>query len=153
MDSLKGILNEAHVPPEHAQKLLDLHLSEVRELSKGIAERLTTQQWDVFRQQTNAMHDEIKADPVLGGARYDTAMRTIGTVIEQYLPVERQKQLYDRLRATGMGNDVNLALLLHTFGEMIGREARSVPAQEPRRIPMTRQQRGEARYASTPSSR
>jgi hypothetical protein len=81
-------------------------------------------------------------------------MRTIGALIEQRLSPERQKALYDRLRATGMGNDVNLALLLHDLGERFAREATPVVATEPRRQNLTRQQRGEARYAgSNPTSR
>lgn len=146
LGELRTALQGEKVKPEVAQKLLDLHVAELRELTPKITERLAQQSWDNFRTTTNGWLSELKGDEVVGGARFETAMRTISTVIEQYLPPERQAALRDRLRATGMGNDVNLALLLHTFGAMLGREATIVPAQEPRQRPLNRQERGMARY-------
>lgn len=151
--SLTSILGKAKVSQEVAQELLDLHVADLRDATKTIAERLSAQSWDHFRQTTNGWHDEIKSHEVLGGARYNTAMRDIGSVIEQNLPPQMQKDLYDRLRATGMGNDVNLALLLHTLAHKTSREATPVVASEPRRAPLTRQQRGEARYNGSTAAR
>lgn len=149
MGKFTAALAKTNAPQEVAQEMLDLHLAESRKGIAAAVDRYAAQQWDHFRQTTNGWHDEIKANEEVGGARYDTAMRTVATVIEQYLPAERQKQLYDRLRATGMGNDLNLTLLFHRLGSMLGREATPVIAPEPRRAPLTRQQRGEARYAGT----
>jgi hypothetical protein len=154
LTAFKDVLGGEKVKPEAAQKLLDLHTAELRKLVPAITERLQNQSWDTFRQTTDGWLNELKSDETVGGTRFDTAMRTIATVIEQYLPPERQSALRDRLRATGMGNDVNLALLLHTFGAMLGREAAIVPATEPRQRPMNRQERGLARYnGSTPAQR
>jgi hypothetical protein len=154
LTELKTALQGEKVKPEVAQKLLDLHMAELREITPKIAERLQSQSWDNFRTTTNGWLTELKSDPVVGGARFETAMRTIATVIEQYLPPDNQKELRDRLRATGMGNDRNLALLLHTFGAMMGREPPMIPASEPRQRPLNRQERGMARYnGSTPAPR
>ena len=149
LTELRTALQGEKVKPEVAQKLLDLHLAELRDITPKITQRLQEQSWDNFRTTTNGWLTELKSDEVVGGARFDTAMRTIATVIEQYLPPDKQSALRDRLRATGMGNDVNLALLLHTFGAMMGREAPMIPAHEPRQRPLNRQERGMARYNGT----
>jgi hypothetical protein len=146
LSELRTALQGEKVKPEVAQKLLDLHLAELRDITPKITQRLQEQSWDNFRTTTNGWLTELKSDEVVGGARFDTAMRTIASVIEQYLPPEKQSALRARLRATGMGNDVNLALLLHTFGAMMGKEASMIPAQEPRQRPLNRQERGLARY-------
>jgi hypothetical protein len=154
MTAFTDLLGKNQVKPEVAQVLLNLHIDQMRTLSNQVQERLSQNQWDVFRQQQNTWLDEIKSDPVLGGSRFQTAMKTCSKVIEQYPGTAEERQaIWNDLRATGMGNSPRFARLFHWLGSKYFSEASMVPASAPRTAQLSPQQRGERRYAGTTPTR
>lgn len=157
LGAFTGLLNEARVAPETAQRFVDMHLAETRR----VADQVATRQWEVFQEQQRASRDEVMADPVLGGSRHDTAMKDIMKAIDGWssrrtdaprsadeIQAERQ-QLMDDFRATGIANRRSLLSLLHYFGETFYKEATPRPAPPPRAPAPTGRDRGLSRYGNT----
>lgn len=154
-----AILNEVRAPPEQAQKLVDMHMAEVNRAVDKAAER----QWDVFNEQQIKSREEVMADPVLGGSRHDTAIRTVMSTIDAFslrdqntkaprsadaIAAER-KQLMDDFRATGIANRASLLRMLHWVGDTYVREGAPRPAPPPRGANPATANRGTGRYRNT----
>jgi hypothetical protein len=163
MNAFTGILQEVRAAPESAQKLLNLHLDEVTRIAHEVEQRVSERQWDVFAEQQRKSRDEVMADPVLGGSRHDTAIRTVMSVLDAYglrdqtssnprsadaIAAER-KQLLDDFRATGIANRASFLRLLNWAGETFVKEGRARPAMPPRAPNPSAQQRGVNRYRNT----
>lgn len=146
MTNLTNILAEAKVPQENAQKLLDMHIAEVRQ----IADRALQTQWDVFNRQVNQWRDGVKADPEIGGSRLKTSLNEAASFIEQFggTPEERQI-IWDTFKTTGAGNRLEVVKMFVRAGRSLAQEGSPVPAPPARAPQATREQRGLARYAGT----
>jgi hypothetical protein len=138
-------LNKSPVrlPAPVAQELLDLHLSQVQDIGK----RLADNQWDVFNRQQESWQTQVKADPELGGSRIKTVMRTAASFIEKFggSPVQ-QKAIMDVMRTTGAGNHPEVLRLFYRAGEMMAREPQARNMPPARQVPLTREQKQAARY-------
>jgi hypothetical protein len=146
MSAFTGILNDGRVDPAKGQQLLDLHLTEVGEAVKKLAQ----QQWDVFNSQQDRWREEVKAHPVLGGARHQTAIREIMSVVDQYGGEAQERQaLLDAFRTTGIANNPAFLMFLHRASSDLTREATPHPAPPPRSQAPSREQRGLNRYSKT----
>lgn len=144
MSAYTGILGEAKVAPEVGQKLLDLHLSEVKHVADAMAQR----QWDTFNELQKQWRDTVMADPELGGARHATAIQTVMSLVEQYGGnADERKGLLDAFRVTGAANNPHILRLLHRAGEALAREAKPHPAPPPRSAALSGRDRGLARYS------
>ena len=159
LGAFTGILNEARVPPEAAQKMVDLHLGE---LTRAVEQR-DLHQWEVFHEQQIKSQKEVMADEVLGGSRHDTAMRTVVSAIDAFtlrdqntkaprsadaIAAER-KQLYDDFKATGIANRLPFLRFMHWVGDTYVREGQARPAPPPRGENPNAAQRGTGRYRNT----
>ncbi len=159
MGAFTTTLNEFRASPEAGQKLLNMHLDEV----KRVAEVVTERQWEAFANQQKQSREEVMADPELGGSRHATAIRTVMSFLDQYshrpgpdgkarsadsIAAERT-QLMDDFRATGIANRASLLRLLHWAGDKYVREGQARPAPPPRTPALTGQQRGLRRYQGT----
>jgi hypothetical protein len=161
MGAFTGVLSEARVPPEAAQKMLDLHVGEINRVTDAI----TTRQWDVFNTTQNDWRKATMSDPEIGGPRHDTAIKTIMGLVDLYgdrfqgtrqardaaaIAAER-KELLDVFRMTGAANHPRILGLLHFAGEKM-REGTARPAPPPRGNPNPGGNRGLNRYrGSTPA--
>ena len=158
MGAFTGILNESRVPPAAAQKMLDLHLDEVRRVEQAITDR----QWDVFANTQKEWRDQTMADPEIGGSRHETALRTVMSLIDAYgqrfqgtkeprnaeaIAAER-KEMLDVFRATGAANNRLILGLLHFAGDKF-REGSPRPAPPPRAPNPNTGSRGTGRYRNT----
>ncbi len=159
MGAFTGVLNDLRASPEVGQKLLNMHLDEVKRVEQAVSDR----QWNVFIEQQRADREQVMADPVLGGARHDTAMRTVMQVFDAYslrdqgsknprgadaIAAER-KELMDDFRATGIANRRSMLSLMHWIGEQYVREGKPRPAPPPRSPNPANAQRGTGRYRNT----
>jgi hypothetical protein len=150
MGAFTGILNEGQVKPEVAQKFLDLHLTEMGEATKRIQGELAQKQWDVFNATQTAWREAEMSDPVLGGARHNTAMRTVMGLVDQYAgDAAHRSRLLDAFRITGIANNPDFLLFMHNAGVDLTREAEPHPAPPPRTPAPSREQRGLNRYRGT----
>ena len=163
MDAFSGILNEVRVPPEKAQALLDMHLGEIQRISKEVGEQVAERQWNVFNEQQRKSREEVMADPELGGARHDTAIKTVMSVLDAFslrdqtsknprssdvISAER-KQILDDFRATGIANRASLLRLLNWVGETYVKEGKPHLPGPPRGGNQNPQNRGLRRYSGT----
>jgi hypothetical protein len=159
LGAFTGVLQEARVPPEAAQKMVDMHLAELQRAVDARDQR----QWDVFANTQKEWRDAVMADPELGGARHATAIKTVMGLIDAFssrlgedgkarsadtIAAER-KELMDVARITGVANNPTWLRLLHWAGDKFVREPSARPAPPPRTPALTGQQRGLRRYQGT----
>ena len=166
MTAFNGILNEARVPPEVAQKFLDLHLDATKQLSAQIEDRISKRQWEVFEQTQKQWREQTLADPELGGSRHATAIGTVMDLLNAYTQRDQKGQnprsadviaaerkgLLDVFRMTGVANNPEFLRFAHWAGDVITKEGKPRPAPVPRQQTPTGQNRGLRRYqGSTPA--
>lgn len=139
---LTSLLGEIKAPQEQAQKLVDLHLSEVNK----VVERIAKQNENAWTDTRKEWVDKIKADPELGGNRFQTIVQQAGSVIELYGGTKDQiSELRQVFNFTGAGDHPAVVRLLSNIGRALG-EGKPVPATTPAAAPAGRANR---RYAST----
>ena len=151
LTEFKGVLSESHVPKEQAQKFVDMHLREIRE----VASRISEHQWNEFAHQQQENIAAVKADPVVGGARHQTAMRECASFVEQFGgdTAEERQAVFNVLRSTGAGNALPIVKMIHRAALALAREGTPVAAPPPRARSETPQERGMRRYqGSTPGA-
>ncbi len=146
VEKYTSILNEGRVPPEVAQRVLDLHVEQIGQLSK----RLSENQWDVFNRQTDAWRNRGLSDPEVGGSRFKTAQANAARFLEGMgLSVAQMKEVFDVMRTTGAGLNPEIFRLFARAGDRFFKEgsARNMPPA--RQVPQTREQKQMARYTKT----
>lgn len=106
MKSFTDILNDqALKPAERAQKLIDLQASVNAKASEaGSAE---------FDALQTTWQTQVKDDPIIGGANFDTTMSNIGKVMDQYGTPEL-RQVMDM---TGAGNHPEVCRFLNKIAK------------------------------------
>lgn len=159
MGAFTGILQEARVAPEAAQKMIDMHVAEV---ARAVDMR-DQRQWDVFANTQKEWRDAVMADPELGGSRHATATKTVMGLIDAFnsrpgpdgkarsaeaVAAER-KDLLDVARITGVANNPTWLRLLHWAGDKYVREPQARPAPPPRAPAQNPATRGLRRYQNT----
>ena len=162
LGAFAGLLNEARVAPEAAQKMFDLHLAETARIAKEVTDRVVQNQWNVFQEQQIKSRQEVMADPVLGGSRSETAMRTVMSAIDEFLMRDQKtnprsadqiaaerREMMDDFRATGIANRRSLLSFMHWVGDKFVREGKPRPAPPPRGASPNGAQRGTGRYRNT----
>jgi hypothetical protein len=134
------------VPPETAQKMLDLHLKEVGEIGRQLAQK----QWDVFNATNEKWREEVLAHPELGGARHQTAVNEIMSVVDRYAgTAEERTALLDVFRTTGVANNPAFLTFLHRAALDLAKEGTPHPASPPKPAAPSAHQRGLSRYNRT----
>lgn len=121
-------------PKAGAQGLVDLHNRMMGEAQ----EAMTKRQWDAFNDTRKQWRTAVKADPVIGGAGYQTAMHAIAdvrdTIVSRAKPGTPQfesdmKDFDDMLKVTGVGDHPAFLRMLHN-GARFFKEA-AVPPNDP----------------------
>jgi hypothetical protein len=136
------LLNDARVAPETGQKLMDLYLAEQNKLIG----RLETQAQATWTDTRKEWVDQIKADPELGGNRFQTAIGLAKEVIQRFGGDEGQlTELRNVLNLTGAGDHPAVVRTLYRIG-MALRESQQPVTGQPIQQTTTRAQR---RYANS----
>ena len=143
------LLNETKVPPEKAQKYMDMHLQEVQRARISALDDV----WQSYHKQQNDWKTRIRDDREFGGDNLPTSKAQANAFIEQYGgSPEEQAQLRRDLFQTGAGNSPALVKAMIRAGQSLSREGRPVISPPPRQAPPSRQQRGLQRYSGTAGS-
>ena len=100
VQEVEALAREAGLSAEHAQKLLDARESAVQ----GHIERLTTEHGARVEQWNN----ELKADPEVGGTKFETSLRNAEKVLNKF----GDEQLRKDLEASGYGSHPGLFKML-----------------------------------------
>lgn len=142
--ALKSILAESKVPAEKGQELLNLHYEDVRAAQESVYDQMVT----AFNEQQAARQAEVKADPQLGGARFDTAIVECFQAIERFGGNEAERsELIAEMKASGMGNSLRFLRFLNNVYNSAIREGSPVPTPHPRAPAVSREARGLNRYS------
>lgn len=146
LNEFTSTLNTVKAPPEQAQKFMDMHLQEVQRAQI----RTLDDVWQKYHRQQTEWKTEIKNHPELGGDNLGQTKREANAFIEQYGgSPDEQTQLRRELQQTGMGNSPRLVAAMKRAGIALSREGTPVIAPPPRSVPISKGQRGLARYAGT----
>ena len=141
--TLTTILAEANVPPERGQELLNMHFEELRAVHAGAVESMV----QAFNDQQAQRMAEVRADPQMGGARFETAMQECMKVVRKFGGDEAQQaQLLAEMRASGIGNSLRFLHLLNNVYNSAIREGSPVQTPPARAAVPSREQRGLNRY-------
>jgi hypothetical protein len=101
MSAATDLFNQAKVPPELAQKLIDQHVASMR----AYAEQTLANQWKVFNEAKDGWRTATLADPELGGSGHATAMAAIATARDALVPEKDRPAFKKLLDDSGIGNN------------------------------------------------
>ena len=96
MGQYKELLQSAKVPPETAQKLMDLHASTLKQA--------VSQPYDCWRETQKTWQAEIKADKEIGGPNLQKNLSSVAKLIDS-LGAEQARDFRQALNFTGAGNN------------------------------------------------
>lgn len=96
LGAFKALAAEAKMPQEAAQKMLDIYTAEFKQITEASMRAWTDLQ--------NAWREEVKNDPVIGGANLDKNLATVKTGLKNLLGEDAGK-FFEALNITGAGNN------------------------------------------------
>jgi hypothetical protein len=117
------------IPAEDAQALMDMHTSAMKEY----ADHLVAEQWRVFNEMNAKKRTEIMADPVLGGAAYETNKNAARRMIDLFVPPSRAAAFNERMKAGGMLDDIEFMSMMVNIARKFGEP--SPPPPNPAPVP------------------
>lgn len=142
-------LDEFRADPEKgAQHLIQMH----EKTMQSYAEHLSNEQWRVFNEMRAEQRKEVMADPVLGGAGFNTAMGVIARMRDKFASsstpgtaeYEADLKAFDvMLRTTGVGDNIHFLRLLHNVGRKFDEPPLPPPGARP--VPESGRRPGESR--------
>lgn len=100
---------------DQAQSLMDRYTGEMQRFT----EHLQAEQHRVFSETRKAWRDEVLADPQIGGAGHQTAMKAIARMRDALVPKADLPAFNDFLRATGAGDHPQFLRLLHSVSRFM----------------------------------
>lgn len=96
LGDFKKLATEAKLPQETAQKILDLYTAEFKQITEAPMRAWTDLQ--------TKWRDEVKNDPVIGGANLEKNLATVKTGLKNLLG-EGAPAFFEALNITGAGNN------------------------------------------------
>lgn len=108
---------------ENAQAIINFGIDQMR----MYAETLSRAQHETWTNTRKAWRDEVKADPEIGGAGFETAMARVGRMRDLFVTQGDQKAFSDFLRVTGAGDHPAFLRFLYRVGQKFD-EGQQAPA-------------------------
>lgn len=108
-----NLLNEARVPPEAAQKMLNLHAKAMEGFVKEYQENVLRDQIKAFNDTRAGWRKEVLADPEIGGAGHKTAMGAIARMRDLFVPESERDSFNKMMDLTGAGDHPALLKAFH----------------------------------------
>ncbi len=140
-------------PTKGAQAIIDQGVKAITQYT----EQYRSDQWAVWNNTQTDWQNQVKADPILGGAGHDTAMIAVGQgrnkLASTHKPGSEEftKDLADfneMARITGVGNHPTFLRMLHRAGKLFAEAA--PPPPDPRPAPDNGRRPGKANlYTNT----
>lgn len=124
--AFEGLLGKAKVPPEMAQEMLDLHGQHVAKL----ADQMLAHQHQAFGEMRAQWRDQIKSDPILGGAGFQTAQKDVAYARDILVPKEHRADFDQWMKTTGSGDHIAMWRILHNAAKFL-KEPAPVQAGSP----------------------
>jgi len=127
LTALSTALGKFNVDQETAQGLVEMHQSAL----KKYAEAELTRQHMAFGSMRKEWVAQIKSDPVLGGAGFETTQRAVAEMRDKFVPKTDQPAFNEMLRVTGVGDHPAFWRLLHNAARFFKEPAMPPPNIQP----------------------
>ena len=127
---------EGETPSQSAQRLLDMH----NQAMTDYAEQTRRDQVSAFNETRKGWQKEVLADPMIGGAGHETAMRVIARMRDLFVSDSQpgskeyaadEKALNDFLRITGAGDHPVFLKMLYRVGAKFDEPSIPAPGAKP----------------------
>lgn len=100
LENAAGIMRQYGISHETAQALVNEHFQAMRNYDAGTMQR----QHDTFDKMRAGWVEDMRTDPIFGGARYDRSQAEAAEMLRRFVPVEDRKLFEEGVRATGFGD-------------------------------------------------
>lgn len=111
-DEFLTVMNDGEMTPkDRAQALIDLQAKAAQEASEAASQAFVTQQ--------QAWQDEVKADPDIGGAKFDATIKGISRLVDQY----GTDEFVQVMASTGAGNNIHVVKFFHQLAQKLNEPA------------------------------
>jgi len=127
LNAYTDILRESNIAPEVGQRLLDMHAEHIRSL----AENTLAQQHEVFAATRAEWRDQIKNDPTLGGASFETTKRAVARARDSIVPEADRPAFNEFLTTTGAGDHPAFWRALYRVANLLDEPAAPNPNRQP----------------------
>lgn len=145
VEALTALLRGAKVDPETAQKLVDLHGATVEQFSKETLAR----QHQQFGDMRAEWRGRIQADPVLGGAGFETVQRAVMDTVRMFVPEADRKEFNEMRQVTGVGDHPAFWRFVHNVARALRQPVPVQPGSPPPDIGKSPKRSIKDFYAST----
>jgi hypothetical protein len=137
LGEFKEILGGELPPQERGQRLIDMHLKNIQERDQMAAEY----QVKVWNDTQVQWKDAVKADPELGGNRFDTTIKTCISAVNRFGGNAQQRsELLQALDFTGAGNNPAIIRLINNMASKLVEGVPVTQSAAPK-PPQTREQK------------
>ena len=110
LDAFRQVAASHNLDQTAAQGFLDLHVAAIQRAG----EAMRAEQQRIFAETRKGWVEEIKADPILGGAGHQTALMAAARMRDLLVPEAHRAEFADFMRVTGAGDHPALMRLFHT---------------------------------------
>jgi hypothetical protein len=137
LDQLKEVLGGDLSHQERGQRLVDMHLAELQRRDQMLVEN----QINVWNETQTQWKEAVKADPELGGNRFNTTMQTCISAVNRFGGnAEQRAELINALNFTGAGNNPAIIRLINNMASLL-KEGSPMTTTAAPKAPMTREQK------------
>jgi hypothetical protein len=137
MNTFKDVLSGELPPQERGQRLIDMHLAEIQRRDQAAADN----QMNVWNETQAQWKEQVKADPELGGNRFNTTLQTCIGAVNRYGGTDAQiTELKQALSFTGAGSNPAIIRLINNMAGALKESAPVTQTAAPKQ-PQTRAQK------------
>lgn len=137
LNTFKEVLGGELLPQERGQRLIDMHLQEMQRHSQALSDH----QVQVWNETQTQWKDAVKADPELGGNRFNTTIQTCISAVNRFGGNAQQRaELLQALDFTGAGNNPAIIRLITNMASKLS-EGSPVTQSAAPKPPQTKEQR------------
>jgi hypothetical protein len=137
LNTFKEVLGGELPPQERGQRLVDMHLAELQRHVQATADN----QVKVWNDTQAQWKDAVKADPELGGNRFQTTIQTCISAVNRFGGNAQQRaELLQALDFTGAGNNPAIIRLITNMASRLAEGSPVTQSAAPKQ-PQTREQR------------
>jgi hypothetical protein len=138
-----GLFDQMRADPKAgAQAMVDYFNTAMTEGLAAQSKDLVQRQWDAFNETRQGWKDQVMADPILGGAKHDTAMMAIAEARDAFVSTAAPgsdkfqadlAEFNDFLKVTGAGDHPVFLRFLHNARRFVREASPPPPEAKPTR--------------------
>lgn len=138
LTAFQEIAAKHNLDQEAAQNLINMHAGAITQY----AEHLAQEQHRVFADTRKQWQAQIKGDPELGGAGFETTMKAVARMRDKLVPASHADEFNQFLRVTGAGDHPAFFRLMHNAARYFDEPAAPAVVAAPLKNPSGSKGRG-----------